>query len=191
MARLAFSPSRRSNLIARYGKAVVDDGFFELRQEDGDTWPFCTLCKCWTNAHHVQGKKHTKKREWRLDADFEEQAANNAAGQVMAIEDAPALVVEPGDGVPAPPPAQLPELHQQLKDLGDLQDQTAGHIVNLQAQVAELQQVAKQLVQQMARVNAVVPINDSGAAASTSAESSGGSSEQRVMPLRLRGNASN
>ena len=110
----------------------------------------------------------------------------------MAIEDAPALVVEPEDGIPAPPPSQLPELHQQVKDL---QDQTVPelerHIVNLQAQVEELQQVVKQLVQQMARANAVVPINDSGAAASTSAESSGGSSEQRVMTLRLRGNASN
>ena len=104
----------------------------------------------------------------------------------MEMEGAPAL-----DGIPPPPPAQLPQLHQQVQDLQDRRvPELERHITNLQKQVEELRQVVNPLVQQMAHVTAVDAISDSGAAPNTSAESSGGSSEQPALILRLRGNAS-
>ena len=105
----------------------------------------------------------------------------------MEMEGAPAL-----DGIPPPPPAQVPQLHKQFQDL---QDRTVPelerHITNLQEQVEELRQVVNQLVQQMAHVNAVDAINDSGAAHNTSAQSSGDSSKTAETGPRQPGNASN
>ena len=206
MARIACSPSRRSNLIATYGREVIDDEFFELRQEDGEMWPYCTLCRCWSNAYHLQGKKHARKRRRQYNAEPAQHAANNAAGQMMAIDDASA-----SQGIPPPPSTQQPQLHEMVEDLQDRRvPELERQITSLQKQVEELRQVVNPLVQEMeyvnvveaisdivnplvqhmADVNVVDTISDSGAAPNTCAELSSGSFEQPALVLRLRGDAS-
>ena len=92
------------DLYDRFGQAVVDDGYYEVRGE-GELWAWCTLCKCWSVETHVIGRKYLRKRAWVRPAVVPAQAA--------AVQDAPALEDVPAESVPAPPP----ELQQQLDDL--------------------------------------------------------------------------
>ena len=105
----------------------------------------------------------------------------------MEMEDAPAL-----DGIAPPPPAQVPQLHQQAEDLHDNRvPELERQMTDLHREVEELRQAFNQLMQHKAQVNAVDVINDSGAAHNTSAQSSGDSFKTAEMSPRQPGNASN
>ena len=40
---VVWSPSLRLRLITIHGSEVIDDEFVQLRQQNGEVWPYCTL----------------------------------------------------------------------------------------------------------------------------------------------------
>ena len=187
MARIVLTPRTRLNYINDYGEAVVDDGFFDIRDWDGRPWPFCILCNRWSDPGHVTGKRHRNKIHWNRVSDAEPQAANDAAGQIVEFEDVPAV-----DGTAPPQPAQTPQWHLHVEDLHENRvPELERQMTDLHREVEELRQAFKQLMQHKAQVDAVDVINDSGAAHNSSAQSSGDSLKTAEMSPRQHGAASN
>ena len=86
--------------------------------------------------------------------------------QAAAVQDVPALEDVPAENVPAPPPAQMPGLQQQLDDLREhvlekfpqLQQQ----VDLLREQFSGLEQLVAVLLDQLT-ANAAVPTDNAGA----------------------------
>ena len=173
MARIVLTPRIRVNYINAYGEAVVEDGFFDIRDWDGRPWLVCTLCNRWSDPHHVTGKRHRNKISWNRVPDPEPQAASDAAGQIVDFEDVPAV-----DGTAPPQPAQMPQWHQHVQRVEDLHENRVPELerqmTDLRREVEEHRQAFSQLTHALVQVNAVDVsfMNDSWAAHNTSAQSS-------------------
>lgn len=97
---------------------VRNDPFAELRKfSDGQTWPFCNACNCWSDSAHIQSKRHLKQL---AHANYPQppQAATTAqaARQVHAAPQTPAGAQWQSSscGVrahPAPPPPTAEDIY--------------------------------------------------------------------------------